>query len=562
MSRGNPRTDQAGRSEPPAGNVLAGRHHADSAALELLVAQMPVVAWTTDLELRYTSLAGASLTSTGLNPADLVGDLLEAALRDEASLDIAVKAHHRALAGETVTYERFTDAGATVSARVGPLLDDAGAIVGTVGVRLDIADERRARAELADRIRQQALVAELGHRAIATGDAATLIDEAMRLVGEQLDAVCSLIEVTVDTGELVLRAGYGTHQWRSGLLISDRGPAAAAIRVGGPIVALDVNADDRFEAPPVFAELGLCSVVALPILAPGPEVVGALNAMSREPRTFSDEDVRFLESVGYVLGAAIARDRLEAALKVAQDQALAAHRLDVVGTLAGGVAHDFNNMLTAISGYTELLTAKLADAGEDVLHDLGEVKRAADQAGALTRRLLAFSRRQVRRPQVIDLDSELRALHLALEYVAGDGVALDFKLAAPHGVEADVDQLEQVLVALVSNAREAMQGSGRIAIETAGARLGNDATMRWGFAITPGDYVLLAVEDDGPGIDLSVRPRLFEPFATTKPAGGGGGLGLASVFGVVKQSGGYIVAVTGLAGGARIEIYLPAVLAA
>ncbi len=560
MRHGIASTDRAG-STPPVDDALAERHRADSAVLVLLVAQMPVVVWATDRELRYTSVAGAPLTPMGLSAADLIGEPLEAAFRGDASLDVAVEAHHRALSGEAVTYERVTDAGAVISARVAPLLDDAGTIVGTVGVRFDITEERAARTELAERIRQQALVAELGHRAIATGDADTLIEAAMRLVGEQLGVVCSLMERTVETGELVLRAGYGAHQWRVGLPITHRGPAMAAIRAGGPIVALDVNADDRFEAPPVFAELGLCSVVALPILAPGPEVVGALNAMSREPRLFTDEDVRFLESVGYVLGAAIARDRLEAALKVAQDHALAAHRLDVVGTLAGGVAHDFNNMLTAISGYTELLTAKLADAGEDVLHDLGEVKRAADQASALTRRLLAFSRQQLRRPRLIDLDSELRALRMAVEYVAGDGVTVDFKLAASNPVEADVDQLEQVVFALVSNAREAMQGSGRIAIETAGAHLGNDATTRWGFAITPGDYVRLAVEDDGPGIDPSVRPRLFEPFATTKPVGGGGGLGLASVFGIVKQSDGYVVAGTGAAGGARFEIYLPAVLA-
>ena len=110
----------------------------------------------------------------------------------------------------------------------------------------DCLDERRARTELANRIRQQALVAELGHRAIATGDVAVLIDEAMRLVGEQLDVVCSLMELDPDTGKLVLRASHGTHQWRVGLPITDQGPAVAAIRTGGPIVALDVYADDRF----------------------------------------------------------------------------------------------------------------------------------------------------------------------------------------------------------------------------------------------------------------------------------------------------------------------------
>jgi len=551
-------TEGAGRSAPPTDDALALPLDAESATLEQLLSQMPVVAWATDRDLRYTSLVGAPLTPPGINAADLVGESVEAVLRGDASREIALEAHRRALAGETVTYERVTDAGVTINARVGPLFDDAGAIVGAVGVRFDVTEARRARTEFADRIRQQALVAELGHRAIATGDVAALIHEAMRLVGEQLDVVCSLMELTADTGELVLRAGYGTEQWRVGLPITQLGPAAAAIRTGAPIVALDVYADDRFEAPAVFAELGLSSVVALPIFAPGPEVVGAVNAMSREPRSFTDEDIHFLDSVGYVLGAAIARDRLEAALKVAQGHALAAHRLDVVGALAGGVAHDFNNMLTAISGYTELLTARLADAGEDVLHDLGEVKRAAEQASGLTRRLLAFSRQQLRRPRAIDLDSELRALRMALAYVAGDGVTLDLKLAAPHHVEADVDQLEQVLFALVSNAREAMQDSGRIAIETAGARLGNDATTRWGFAITPGDYVRLAVEDDGPGINPTVRQRLFEPFATTKPSGQGGGLGLASVFGIVKQSGGYIVVGAGAAGGARFEIYLPA----
>lgn len=550
-------TEPIGRSAPLSGDVPVSPRHTDSAALELLVAQLPVVAWATDLHLRYTSVIGAPLSPSGLDAVALVGKPLAAAVEPDASFQVALAAHRRALTGETVSYERVTATGATIIGRVAPLLGDAGEIVGTVGVRFDATDERRASAELAGLVRQLALVAELGHRAIATGDAATLIDEAMRLVGEELEVVCSLIELDPESGKLILRAGHGAEPWRIGLPIDHTGPAAAAIREGAPILALDVTADDRFERPEVFAELGLTSVVALPILAPGPVIVGALNAMSREPRSFTDGDVRFLDSVGYVLGAALARDRLEAALEVAQAHALAAHRLDVVGVLAGGVAHDFNNMLTAINGYAELLSLRLADAGAEVLHDLGEIKKAAEQAGGLTRRLLAFSRRQLRHPRAVDLDSELRALRMALDYVAGDGVEIELRLGAPPQLEADVEQLEQVLYALVTNSRDAMAGSGRITIETGVARLGADATTRFGFAVTPGDYVLLAIEDDGPGIDPRVRARLFEPFATTRPAGLGGGLGLASVFGIVKQSDGYIVAGPGAVAGARFEIYLP-----
>jgi PAS domain S-box-containing protein len=226
--------------------------------------------------------------------------------------------------------------------------------------------------------------------------------------------------------------------------------------------------------------------------------------------------------------------------------------MEAVGRLAGGLAHDFNNMLTAIEGHSGMLLDELPPG--DARDSADEIKKAADRAAFLTQQLLAFSRMQVHQPQVLDLNALVERALPTLREVVGEGVAVEATLAPDLGhVSADPAQLEQVLRNLALNAREATGGAGTLTLETAnvdGAALG-----RQGVSVAPGRYVLLAVRDSGPGMDEQTQARCFEPFFTTK--GRGRGLGLSTAYGIVKQSGGYIWASGRPGQGATIEIYLP-----
>ena len=232
-----------------------------------------------------------------------------------------------------------------------------------------------------------------------------------------------------------------------------------------------------------------------------------------------------------------------------------AEKMEAIGRLAGGVAHDFNNLLTVISGYTEILLAKADVAGRE---QLGEIAHAAEQAAGLTRQLLAFSRRQVLHPRVLDLNDIVAGMEPMVRRIIGDDVSVGVRLApelAP--VEADQAQIERVILNLAANARDAMPDGGRLTIETQNVELDDDYVASRGEG-TAGPNVLLAVSDTGVGMSDDVQRHLFEPFFTTKSPGAGTGLGLATVFGVIKQSGGSIYVYSEEGRGTTFKIYLPA----
>src|SRR6185503_3223255 len=206
---------------------------------------------------------------------------------------------------------------------------------------------------------------------------------------------------------------------------------------------------------------------------------------------------------------------------------------------AGGVAHDFNNILTAIKSYSELLIEDMG-AGRGRVEDVREIREAADRAATLTRQLLAFSRQQMLRPRVLDLNTTVRDLKNMLDRIIGADIELNTRLAPDLGMlTADPGQIEQILMNLVVNARDAMPDGGKVDIETANVEL--DGEYGRTHAATPvGSYVLLAVSDTGHGMSRDTQKRIFEPFFTTKEKGQGTGLGLSTVYGIVKQSGGAI----------------------
>ncbi|HTS16309.1 MAG TPA: CHASE4 domain-containing protein [Verrucomicrobiae bacterium] len=263
----------------------------------------------------------------------------------------------------------------------------------------------------------------------------------------------------------------------------------------------------------------------------------------------ADEDGRVAHFI------AIKEDMTEQ--KTLQEQFLQAQKVEAVGRLAGGVAHDFNNILTAITGYTELLLRKLP--ADDARFRLAEqIRKAAERASGLTRQLLAFSRKQALQPRIVDLSNIVTDMEKMLRRLIGEDIELHtIRGAAVGNVRADPAQIEQVLMNLAVNARDAMPNGGKLVIEVARATLRDDRARLSGMA--PGEYVMLSVTDTGSGMTEEVKAHIFEPFFTTKRQGNGTGLGLATCYGIVKQSGGSIEVDTEVGRGTTFRIYLPRV---
>ena len=241
-----------------------------------------------------------------------------------------------------------------------------------------------------------------------------------------------------------------------------------------------------------------------------------------------------------------------------EEQVILAQKMEAVGRLAGGVAHDFNNILTAIGGYADLLLADLPEQDRR-RHDVEEIHRSAQRAAGLTQQLLAFSRRQVMQPKVVDLNALVTDIEKMLRRLIGEDVLFATVLHPRVGnVRADPGKLEQVIVNLAVNARDAMPDGGRLTIETQNVEL-DESYVAEHPSVAPGCYVLLSVSDTGVGIDEETRAHIFEPFFTTKARGKGTGLGLATAYGIVNQTGGHIWPYSEPGRGTTMRVYLPRV---
>jgi signal transduction histidine kinase/CheY-like chemotaxis protein len=286
------------------------------------------------------------------------------------------------------------------------------------------------------------------------------------------------------------------------------------------------------------------------------KVIGVIEVMSFEADAYQQEHATAMR-----LAANLTANAIENVRRIEKEQSRAvqreqSQRLESVGRLAGGIAHDFNNMLTAINGYSDL-TLRQLDLDDPLRANVEEIKKAGERSALLTRQLLAFSRRQVLKPKVIDLNQIVSDTSAMLRRMIGEDIELDICLSSDLGkVEADPGQLTQVITNLAVNSRDAMPNGGSITIEVSNQEIDENYAERH-VGIKAGNYVMLAISDTGVGMSDEVKEHLFEPFFTTKETGQGTGLGLSTVYGIVKQSGGYVWVYSEPEHGSTVKVYLP-----
>jgi signal transduction histidine kinase len=311
-----------------------------------------------------------------------------------------------------------------------------------------------------------------------------------------------------------------------------------------------------------FSQSDTRAVLAVPLRVRG-ILKGVLAIADQTGRRFAERHIRLLQMLADQVAVALENAQNYKAVQQAYDelshthaQLTQAQKMESIGRLAGGIAHDFNNLLTVITGRAALELGRIG-ADAPTRKSLSLIEATANRAGALTRQLLAFSRKQLLTPQVLDLNVALRGIEPILRRLIGEDIGVTLTLDAQLGrAQADPGQVEQVVLNLAVNARDAMPEGGVLTIETANAVL-SPAYVRQHIEVQPGPYVMLAVRDTGVGMSTETMGRIFEPFFTTKEAGKGTGLGLATVYGIVKQSGGHVTVESQIGQGTTFKVFLP-----
>jgi two-component system, cell cycle sensor histidine kinase and response regulator CckA len=426
----------------------------------------------------------------------------------------------------------------------------------------DITERRRAERRRAAQYAVTGILAE----AETLQDAASRI---LRAIGEALDWQSGLLWMRDREGDVLrcfeiwhradVAPGEFARVSRDAAFARDVGLPGMVWAKGGALWFREVAelSEAQFPRRANAITEGIRGAFAFPIRSAA-GITGVAEFFSSELREPDPDLLEMTAALGSQVGEFIERKSAEEALRRSEEQLRHAQKMEAVGRLAGGVAHDFNNVLTAIFGYADLI-AEDFPLDSPVRRDLEEIRKAAQRASALTRQLLAFSRQQVLEPVVLSVNDLVEDIDKMLQRLVGEDVELRVKLPPDVGnVRTDPGQLQQVIMNLVVNARDAMPTGGKLLIETANA----DLTEQYAEAhqpVSPGRYVLLAVSDTGSGMTAEVKSRMFEPFFTTKEKGRGTGLGLSTVYGIVKQSGGYVWVYSELGRGTTFKIYLPRV---
>jgi signal transduction histidine kinase len=431
--------------------------------------------------------------------------------------------------------------------------------------------------ELEYRLRQQALLAELGRRALSEMPLGALLEEAARLTALGMGTeLCKVMEYLPTENRLLVRAGVG---WDPGVVgVATVGadlesPAGYALHTGKPVVSNNLRTEQRFRTPALLRSHRIQRAINVILLGEG-KPFGVLEVDSRRDGTFNEHDIDFLQGVANLVGMAIERLRAHEALQeinaslgqrvaaeVAErrqtELALAqAQKMEAVGRLTGGVAHDFNNLLMVISASLDL-AAQVAGNDERLSRLIAAAQKATGRGEQLTGQLLAFSRNQALRSESRPINELVHDFDVLASRILGDMVEIGFDLAPDAWLcEVDPAQFGSALLNLALNARDAMPTGGKVAIRTRNVEL--DA--REAAAIVDaraGAYAVVTIEDSGVGMAPDVLRRAVEPFFTTKEVGKGTGLGLSQVYGFVRQSKGFLHLESTPGAGTAVRIFLP-----
>jgi signal transduction histidine kinase/ActR/RegA family two-component response regulator len=430
-------------------------------------------------------------------------------------------------------------------------------------------------------LRQQAAIAQFGSFALREWDLMKILTEATRVCAEGLNVPFSKVcRYRAEQNDLLIVAGHG---WQDGVVdyVVSRAdmssPQGRAFITGEPSICDDLQKGPYYDLPPFYAAHGIVSIIDVIIRGNDVQPYGILEIDNNRQHDYDQYDINFLTGFANVLAEAVSTAARGAALQVTVDRMKAlveekdrlldeknvadlqlrqAQKMEAVGQLTGGIAHDLNNILTVITGTIEILAEAVADRPQ-----LVAVAKMIDEAAArgadLTQRLLAFARKQPLQPREVDVNSLVIEANNLLRPTLGEHVEVRIMLAgdAAHAL-IDPSQLTNAILNLALNARDAMAEGGQLTIETGNVVL-DDSYASMNSDVTAGNYVMVAVTDSGHGIPASILENVFEPFFTTKEVGKGSGLGLSMVYGFVKQSNGHIKIYSEKDHGTTVRIYLP-----
>jgi signal transduction histidine kinase len=438
-----------------------------------------------------------------------------------------------------------------------------------------------AAAQVQKLLRQQAAIARFGSFALRERNLINILKEAVRVCAEGLSVPFSKVcRYRAEENDLLIVAGFGWQDGVVGRVVSRAdmsSPQGRAFTTGLPSIIDDLQKVAGFDPPPFYAAHGIVSIIDVIIKGSDEQPYGILEIDNDKQHDYDQYDINFLTGFANVLAEAVStasrgealqvtvdrmkalveeKDRLLDEKSVADVQLRQSQKMEAVGQLTGGIAHDLNNILTVITGTIEILAE--AVAGQPELVAIARmIEEAAARGGDLTQRLLAFARKQPLQPCEVDVNALVMEAAKLLRPTLGEHIETHMKLAGDAWPAlVDPSQLTNAILNLSLNARDAMPEGGKLIIETSNVVL-DDGYVRMNSDVVAGDYVMVAVTDSGHGIPADILNKVFEPFFTTKDVDKGTGLGLSMVYGFVKQSNGHIKIYSEEGHGTTIRIYLP-----